>query len=142
MFLFVSGRRSDSFGCRKPLSGMGCKSSQLPCCRSANRDSDEHEYSTPTCKPSFDPTNGWYRIKFPSNNRHAATGCPLSALTVVSRVALPFLTWCEMTTKSLLSRKMQLAFVSVILTLLVVGAISYRGMVLSSESDRSAVVHP
>jgi len=47
-----------------------------------------------------------------------------------------------MTTKSLLSRKMQLAFVSVILTLLVVGAISYRGMVLSSESDRSAVVHP
>src|ERR1700731_1093333 len=42
-----------------------------------------------------------------------------------------------MTTKSLLSRKMQLAFASAILTLLVVGAISYRGMVLSSESDRS-----
>ena len=32
---------------------------------------------------------------------------------------------------------MQLAFASAILTLLVVGAISYRGMVLSSESDRS-----
>jgi PAS domain S-box-containing protein len=42
-----------------------------------------------------------------------------------------------MTTKSLLSRKMQLAFASAILTLLVVGAISYLGMVLSSESDRS-----
>jgi PAS domain S-box-containing protein len=33
-------------------------------------------------------------------------------------------------------RKVQLAFGSAILTLLVVGAISYRGMVLSSESDR------
>jgi hypothetical protein len=33
-----------------------------------------------------------------------------------------------MTTKSLLSRKVQLAFGSAILTLLVVGAISYRGM--------------
>jgi len=42
-----------------------------------------------------------------------------------------------MTTKSLLSRKVQLAFASAILTLLVVGAISYRGMVLSGESDRS-----
>jgi methyl-accepting chemotaxis protein len=40
-----------------------------------------------------------------------------------------------MKTKSLLSRKVQLA--SAILTLLVVGAISYRGMVLSSESDQS-----
>ena len=41
-----------------------------------------------------------------------------------------------MRTKSLLSRKMQLAFGSAILTLLVVGAISYRGIVVSSESDR------
>jgi PAS domain S-box-containing protein len=41
-----------------------------------------------------------------------------------------------MKTKSLLSRKVQLAFASAILTLLVVGAISYRGMVVSSESDR------
>jgi PAS domain S-box-containing protein len=38
--------------------------------------------------------------------------------------------------KSLLSRKVQLAFGSAILTLLVVGAISYRGTVVSSESDR------
>jgi len=38
--------------------------------------------------------------------------------------------------KSLLSRKVQLAFGSAILTLLVVGAISYRGAVVSSESDR------
>ncbi|HVS90113.1 MAG TPA: PAS domain S-box protein [Candidatus Acidoferrum sp.] len=38
--------------------------------------------------------------------------------------------------KSLLSRKVQLAFGSAILTLLVVGAVSYRGMVVSSESDR------
>src|ERR1700688_615510 len=41
-----------------------------------------------------------------------------------------------MNTKYLLNRKMQLAFGSAILALLVVGAISYRGMVLSSESDR------
>jgi len=41
-----------------------------------------------------------------------------------------------MTTKSLLSRKVQLAVGSATLTLLVVGAISYRGMVMSSESDR------
>ena len=41
-----------------------------------------------------------------------------------------------MKTKSLLSRKVQLAFGSAILTLLVVGAISYRGMVVSSESDQ------
>ena len=41
-----------------------------------------------------------------------------------------------MKTKSLLGRKVQLAFGSAILTLLVVGAISYRGMLVSSESDR------
>jgi PAS domain S-box-containing protein len=41
-----------------------------------------------------------------------------------------------MKTKSPLSRKVQLAFGSAILALLVVGAISYRGMALSSESDR------
>ena len=41
-----------------------------------------------------------------------------------------------MKTKSLLSRKVQLAFGSAILALFVVGAISYRGMVVSSESDR------
>jgi signal transduction histidine kinase len=41
-----------------------------------------------------------------------------------------------MKTKSLLSRKVQLAFGSAILALLVVGAISYRGMAVSSESDR------
>ena len=38
--------------------------------------------------------------------------------------------------KSLLSRKVQFAFGSAILALLVVGAVSYRGIVLSSESDR------
>jgi PAS domain S-box-containing protein len=40
-----------------------------------------------------------------------------------------------MKTKSLLNRKLQLAFGSAILTLIVVGAVSYRGMVMSSESD-------
>jgi PAS domain S-box-containing protein len=41
-----------------------------------------------------------------------------------------------MTSKSLLSRKVQLAFGCAIFALLVVGAISYRGIVVSSESDR------
>ena len=41
-----------------------------------------------------------------------------------------------MKTKSLLNRKVQLAFGSAILALLVVGAMSYRGMVVSTESDR------
>ena len=41
-----------------------------------------------------------------------------------------------MTTKSLLSRKMQLALGSAILALLVVGSISYRGIVVSGDSDR------
>ena len=41
-----------------------------------------------------------------------------------------------MTTTSRLNRKVQLAFGSAIVTLLVVGAISYRGMAVSSESDR------
>ncbi len=41
-----------------------------------------------------------------------------------------------MKAKSLLSRKMQLAFASPILTLLVPGAISCRGIVVSRESDR------
>jgi len=41
-----------------------------------------------------------------------------------------------MKTKSLLSRTVQLAFGSDILTLLVVGTISYRGMVASSGGGR------
>jgi PAS domain S-box-containing protein len=41
-----------------------------------------------------------------------------------------------MKTKSVLSRRLQLAFGSAILALLVVGAISYRGIVESRESDR------
>jgi hypothetical protein len=40
-----------------------------------------------------------------------------------------------MTTKSQLSRKVPLAFGSAIVTLLVVGALSYRGMPVSGESD-------
>ena len=40
-----------------------------------------------------------------------------------------------MKTKSVLKRKLQLAFVSAVLALLVVGAVSYRSMVESSESD-------
>jgi len=40
-----------------------------------------------------------------------------------------------MKTKSVLRRKLQLAFVSAVLALLVVGAVSYRSMVESSESD-------
>jgi diguanylate cyclase (GGDEF)-like protein/PAS domain S-box-containing protein len=42
----------------------------------------------------------------------------------------------KMKVLSLWNRKVQLAFGSAILTLLVVGAISYRGMVVSGESDR------
>jgi diguanylate cyclase (GGDEF)-like protein/PAS domain S-box-containing protein len=42
----------------------------------------------------------------------------------------------EMRPKSRLNRKMQLAFGSAMLTLLVVGAISYRGIVVSGESAR------
>src|SRR5271155_956023 len=53
---------------------------------------------------------------------------------VRKRTSIPV--WCEMKTKFLLGRNVQLAFGSAILTLLVVGAISYRGMVVSSESDR------
>jgi CHASE3 domain sensor protein len=41
----------------------------------------------------------------------------------------------KLRSKSLLKRKVQLAFGSAILALLVVGAVSYRGMVLSNESD-------
>src|SRR5271154_3547692 len=41
-----------------------------------------------------------------------------------------------MKTNSLLRRKVQLAFGSAILALLVVGAISFRGMAVSRESDR------
>src|ERR1700682_4078213 len=41
-----------------------------------------------------------------------------------------------MKAKSLLNRKVQLAFGSAILTLLVAGAISYRSMVVCSESAR------
>src|ERR1700680_3934696 len=41
-----------------------------------------------------------------------------------------------MKTVSLLNRKVQLALGSALLTLLVVGAISYRGIVVSSESNR------
>ena len=42
----------------------------------------------------------------------------------------------EMKTKSVSNRKVQLAFESAILTLLVAGAISCRGTVVGSESDR------
>ena len=69
-------------------------------------------------------------------NRRVAAGCPLSALGTVSGIEPPFLTGCAMKAKSLLSRKMQLAFGSVILTLLVAGAISYWGIVVRRESDR------
>jgi PAS domain S-box-containing protein len=41
-----------------------------------------------------------------------------------------------MKTKSMSSRKVHLAFGAAVMALLVVGAISYRGMVISSESDR------
>jgi PAS domain S-box-containing protein len=47
-----------------------------------------------------------------------------------------FPAWCEGKMKSILNRKIQLAFGSAILTLLVVGLISYRGMEVSSTSDR------
>ena len=41
-----------------------------------------------------------------------------------------------MKTKSLLNRAVQIGFGSAIVTLLVVGAISYRAMVVSSESEQ------
>ena len=41
-----------------------------------------------------------------------------------------------MKNKSLLNRKVQLAFGSAIVILLVVGSVSYRGMAISKESDR------
>ena len=41
-----------------------------------------------------------------------------------------------MKTKPVLDRKVQLAFGSAIAILLIVAALSYRGMVISSESDR------
>jgi PAS domain S-box-containing protein len=44
--------------------------------------------------------------------------------------------WHEMKTKSKLTWKIRLGFGSAVLTLLVVGAISYRGMMVSSDSDR------
>jgi PAS domain S-box-containing protein len=59
-----------------------------------------------------------------------------SASRVVPGIEFPFLAWCELKTKSLLNWKVQLVFGSAILALLVVGAISYRGVVMSSESDR------
>ena len=42
-----------------------------------------------------------------------------------------------MKTKPLLNRKVQFAFLSALLTLLAVGVVSYRGVVVSNESDRS-----
>src|SRR5580704_12882549 len=41
-----------------------------------------------------------------------------------------------MTTKSVLNRKVQFAFGFAILALVIIGAISYRGMVVSAESSR------
>src|SRR5579863_4902392 len=93
-------------------------------------------YSTTACEPSLTLHKAGIKLNSLPKNRHAATGCPFSAFRVVSRIKLPFQVWREMKTKSLLSRKVQLAFASAILTLLVVGAICYRGMVVSSESDR------
>jgi PAS domain S-box-containing protein len=52
-----------------------------------------------------------------------------------SGIEPPFPVWCEMKTKSLLHRRVQLAFGAAILALLVVGVASYRSMVLSSESS-------
>jgi PAS domain S-box-containing protein len=54
----------------------------------------------------------------------------------VSEAKFPFLHWCAMSKTSRLNRKVQLAFGSAILALLVIGAISYRGLMVSSESDR------
>ena len=51
------------------------------------------------------------------------------------RVSEQVATWCEMKTKSILNRKVRLAFGAAILILLVVGTVSYRDMVVSIESD-------
>ena len=56
-------------------------------------------------------------------------------LMAVPRPSVPFSTWCEMHNKSLLNLKVRLACGSAILTLLVVGAMSYRGTVVYKESD-------
>ena len=93
-------------------------------------------YSTPGGKLRLSLHKAGIKLYSLPKNRCAATGCPLSAFRAVSGKALPFLTWCEMKTKSLLSHKVPLAFGSAILALLVVGAISFRGMLVSSESDR------
>jgi diguanylate cyclase (GGDEF)-like protein/PAS domain S-box-containing protein len=60
---------------------------------------------------------------------------PCFFLMAVPRPSVPFSTWCEMQNKSLLNLKVRLACGSAILTLLVVGAMSYRGTVVYKESD-------
>jgi PAS domain S-box-containing protein len=61
-------------------------------------------------------------------------GLPLSASKAASGIEIPLSNWCEMSTKSLLSRKVQLAFACAFLILVVVGVISYRALAVSSES--------
>jgi PAS domain S-box-containing protein len=75
-----------------------------------------------------------YTIGVPSKKPFAATGCPLTAFSALSGTEHPIV-WCEMKTKSSMSRKFLLAFGSAILALLIVGAISYRASRVSSESD-------
>jgi len=60
--------------------------------------------------PSKKPSHGWW--------------LPLSAFKAASGIEFPLPSWCEMSMKSLLSRKVQLAFACAFLILVVVGAIS------------------
>src|SRR5271154_1097282 len=73
--------------------------------------------------------------RVPLRKTDSSTGCPLSAVTDAPGIEAPFLNWCDMTPNSLLNRKLQLAFGSALLTLLVVGVFSYRSLVVSRESD-------
>src|SRR5580698_3583135 len=82
----------------------------------------------------LDRPDAWYSIKFPSKNS-ARPRIPRFFLMAVPRLSIPFSTWSQMHNKSLLNLKVRLACGSAILTLLVVGAMSYRGTVVYKESD-------
>jgi PAS domain S-box-containing protein len=73
-------------------------------------------------------------MKLPSKKPSHGYGLPLSASKAASGIELPLSNWCEMSMKSLLSRKVQLAFACAFLILVVVGVISYRALAVSSES--------
>src|ERR1700730_520886 len=52
-------------------------------------------YSTPVCKAILILPKARIELNSLPKNRRTATGCPLTALGVVSGIELPFPTWCE-----------------------------------------------